>query len=331
MNLFWDNDDKNIVKIKETPDLDSIKQNLINSKYSEGYSKIQKANDIEIKARFRELSEYRKQFVELVNEYMGIDEQIIDIKYEKSISGRPKNHDRESDILLKAKGKRYNYLYYLIEAQTSKDYFIFDRILMYYLMLIEDVAGSLFHKATSEDMVRYIYRKVGIPVFIVINTGSSRTYIKSKSMEPITVFNYSDYRSQYDPNYRKEYMDFRIVYINDSKLINVDDKYGELIEYAKILSQYDINTLIYKLRLSEEESNMLKEGLDLDKNWENFVNDCVDSKIVDAKEEGLEQGLEQGIEQTYLKMIFKGMDPRLIGCSEELFRELYEKAKQMSN
>lgn len=49
MNLFWDNDDKNIVKIKETPDLDSIKQNLINSKYSEGYSKIQKANDIEIK------------------------------------------------------------------------------------------------------------------------------------------------------------------------------------------------------------------------------------------------------------------------------------------
>lgn len=60
MNLFWDNDDKNIVKIKETPDLDSIKQNLINSKYSEGYSKIQKANDIEIKARFRELSEYRK-------------------------------------------------------------------------------------------------------------------------------------------------------------------------------------------------------------------------------------------------------------------------------
>ena len=65
----------------------------------------------------------------------------------------------------------------------------------------------------------------------------------------------------------------------------------------------------------------------IDEDWENFVNDCLDSKITDAKE----QGKEQGIEQTYLKMIFKGMDLRLIGCSDELFRKLYEKAKQMNN
>ena len=61
----------------------------------------------------------------------------------------------------------------------------------------------------------------------------------------------------------------------------------------------------------------------IDEDWENFVNDYLDSKITDAK--------EQGTEEVYLKMIFKGMNPRIIGCSEELFQKLYEKAKQMNN
>ncbi len=72
---------------------------------------------------------------------------------------------------------------------------------------------------------------------------------------------------------------------------------------------------------------MIDKYSEIDEDWVNFVSDYVDSKIDDAANKGLEQGLEQA----YLKMIFKGMDPRLIGCSEELFWELHEKARQMNN
>lgn len=81
----------------------------------------------------------------------------------------------------------------------------------------------------------------------------------------------------------------------------------------------------------------------IDEDFANAIIDYLDykfDKVMEKKiklvfnqgfELGLEQGLEQGSEQTYLRMIFKGMDPRLIGCSEELFQKLYEKAKQMNN
>lgn len=73
----------------------------------------------------------------------------------------------------------------------------------------------------------------------------------------------------------------------------------------------------------------------MDEDFANAIIDYLDYKFDKAIERNLKlifnDGIKQGIEQTYLKMIFKGMDPRVLGCSEELFRELYEKAKQMNN
>lgn len=77
----------------------------------------------------------------------------------------------------------------------------------------------------------------------------------------------------------------------------------------------------------------------IDEDFANAIIDYLDykfDKVMEKKiklvfNQGFELGLEQGLEQAYLKMIFKGMDPRMIGCSEELFQKLYEKAKQMNN
>lgn len=53
----------------------------------------------------------------------------------------------------------------------------------------------------------------------------------------------------------------------------------------------------------------------------------------DAKknfEKNFEIGFKEGQERVYIKMIIKHIDPREIGCSEELFQKLYRQVQQMN-
>ena len=267
----------------------SVKRNY-RSLTKEDLEKYNKARDLEIKKRFEKLTVYRYEFIKLVNEVLNIDDEICETTYEENIKSQPFKYIRENDILLKAIGKNNIYTYFLVEAQTSKDYYIFDRLLVYYTMFIEKLVGDRFHDVTSENNVREIFKKVGIPVFVVITTGASKTYIKNGRIEPIQKMSYKKYRSQYDTRYGLYgTIDFDIVYINDEELYKVDDKYRNIIEYALILRENDINRLIYSLELSKEESIILKEGLEDKRTIEEILRYYTSEYIEEAREEAVRE------------------------------------------
>lgn len=277
-----------------------------------------KFRDMEVKNRFTSIKGYKEEFVQMINDYLEIDGEVINVENMGTLEGIILARFRQNDILLRADINdgihTKSMLYYFIEAQSSRDYFIFDRITHYYHLLLEDILGPEMHAIKSQESIKDAYKKLGKPVFIILNNDRNHNKYGIEKDSPVTVFKYSDYRRLYDPNYTNYIpFEYTMFIINDERLEEVDYKYDVVKMYSELKNRREYDDMKTRFNLTERELETIKEEI--------YSKDLSE----DYKEEGREEGREEGKESIYIEMIKNNDDPRKYGCSEELYQQLQEK------
>lgn len=281
MNLGWDDND--IIETNKYTGKES-KLGRINTRY----------RDAEVKNRFTRIKGYKEEFVQMINDVLKIDGQLISVENLDKLEGVILQRFRTNDILLRANvqdGDRITGIfYYFVEAQSSRDYFIFDRITHYYHLLLEDIVGRDMHNIKSVDAIKDAYFTLGMPIFIVLNNSSLPTKYGVEGNGPITLFKYSDYRKLYDKNYTKFCpIDYTMFIINDNELDSIDDQYNIVKLYTKKKNKGELEDMKYKFDLSNDELNVIRESI--------YEKDLSSDYIEEGREEGREEGIEYSIIQ----------------------------------
>ena len=191
---------------------------------------------------FKEILDYKKEGVKLLNKYLDLKIEEKDIeKYTRKFV-LPELENRESDVIYKLKNEQ---IFFLIEHQTKVDYSMPFRMLEYIV--------EIMRSAVSREKMQNKSEKLPIVVPIVIYTGKENWKVPRLLQE----------RQAY---YRKTNLEFKYNLVDGNKMSK-----EELMREESILSKA---ILLEKLDNPEEILEILKEittkNLDSDERY--FIN-----------------------------------------------------------
>ena len=191
---------------------------------------------------FKEILDYKKEGVKLLNKYLDLEIEEKDIeKYTRKFV-LPELENRESDVIYKLKNEQ---IFFLIEHQTKVDYSMPFRMLEYIV--------EIMRSAVSREKMQNKSEKLPIVVPIVIYTGKENWKVPRLLQE----------RQAY---YRKTNLEFKYNLVDGNKMSK-----EELMREESILSKA---ILLEKLDNPEEILEILKEittkNLDSDERY--FIN-----------------------------------------------------------
>lgn len=264
------------------------------NRYTGKESKLQKINtryrDAEVKNRFTKIKGYKEDFVKIINDKLNIEGQTLGVENLHALEGVILERFRTNDILLRANVRNGNsttgIFYYFVEAQSSRDYFIFDRIIHYYHLLLEDILGGDMHNIKSMESIRRAYKTLGMPIFVVLNNSSIPTKYGVETGEVVSMFKYSKYRSLYDDNYNKDYsMEYTMFLIEDERLEELGDEYSTVKLYSRMKNRRELEDMKYNFDLSNEELEAIKESM--------YEKDLSEDYIEEGREDTLREVVQR--------------------------------------
>ena len=191
---------------------------------------------------FKEILDYKKEGVKLLNKYLDLKIEEKDIeKYTRKFV-LPELENRESDVIYKLKNEQ---IFFLIEHQTKVDYSMPFRMLEYIV--------EIMRSAVSREKMQNKSEKLPIVVPIVIYTGKENWKVPRLLQE----------RQAY---YGKTNLEFKYNLVDGSKISK-----EELMKENSILSKA---ILLEKLDNPEEILEILKDVTtkDLDSDEKYFIN-----------------------------------------------------------
>ena len=191
---------------------------------------------------FKEILDYKKEGVKLLNKYLDLKIEEKDIeKYTRKFV-LPELENRESDVIYKLKNEQ---IFFLIEHQTKVDYSMPFRMLEYIV--------EIMRSAVSREKMQNKSEKLPIVVPIVIYTGKENWNVPRLLQE----------RQAY---YSKTNLEFKYNLVDGSKISK-----EELMKENSILSKV---ILLEKLDNPEEILEILKDVTtkDLDSDEKYFIN-----------------------------------------------------------
>ena len=191
---------------------------------------------------FKEILDYKKEGVKLLNKYLDLEIEEKDIeKYTRKFV-LPELENRESDVIYKLKNEQ---IFFLIEHQTKVDYSMPFRMLEYIV--------EIMRSAISREKMQNKSEKLPIVVPIVIYTGKENWKVPRLLQE----------RQAY---YGKTNLEFKYNLVDGSKISK-----EELMKENSILSK---TILLEKLDNPEEILEILKDVTtkDLDSDEKYFIN-----------------------------------------------------------
>ena len=191
---------------------------------------------------FKEILDYKKEGVKLLNKYLELEIEEKDIeKYTRKFV-LPELENRESDVIYKLKNEQ---IFFLIEHQTKVDYSMPFRMLEYIV--------EIMRSAVSREKMQNKSEKLPIVVPIVIYTGKENWKVPRLLQE----------RQAY---YSKTNLEFKYNLVDGNKMSK-----EELMREESILSKA---ILLEKLDNPEEILEILKDVTtkDLDSDEKYFIN-----------------------------------------------------------
>ena len=249
---------------------------------------------------FKEILDYKKEGVKLLNKYLDLKIEEKDIeKYTRKFV-LPELENRESDVIYKLKNEQ---IFFLIEHQTKVDYSMPFRMLEYIV--------EIMRSAVSREKMQNKSEKLPIVVPIVIYTGKENWKVPILLQERQAYYSKTNLEFKYNlvdgsKISKKELMKENSI-LSKAILLEKLDKPEEILETLKEITtkdldldeKYFINLILKYLlseKLSKDEAKEILENLKGKEDDTMFI-DILKKYFDDKEEKAVKEAVKEAVEE----------------------------------
>ena len=264
---------------------------------------------------FKEILDYKKEGVKLLNKYLDLKIEEKDIeKYTRKFV-LPELENRESDVIYKLKNEQ---IFFLIEHQTKVDYSMPFRMLEYIV--------EIMRSAVSREKMQNKSEKLPIVVPIVIYTGKENWKVPILLQERQAYYSKTNLEFKYNlvdgsKISKKELMKENSI-LSRAILLEKLDKPEEILETLKEITtkdldldeKYFINLILKYLlseKLSKDEAKEILENLKGKEDDTMFI-DILKKYFDDKEKAAVQTAVNEGIKNVVKEMLKNNADEEFI-------------------
>ena len=264
---------------------------------------------------FKEILDYKKEGVKLLNKYLDLEIEEKDIeKYTRKFV-LPELENRESDVIYKLKNEQ---IFFLIEHQTKVDYSMPFRMLEYIV--------EIMRSAVSREKMQNKSEKLPIVVPIVIYTGKENWKVPRLLQERQAYYSKTNLEFKYNlvdgsKISKKELMKENSI-LSKAILLEKLDNPEEILEILKEITtknldsdeRYFINLILKYLlpeKLSKHETKEILENLKGEEDDTMFI-DILRKYFDDKEKAAVQTAVNEGIKEVVKEMLRKNIDEKTV-------------------
>ena len=264
---------------------------------------------------FKEILDYKKEGVKLLNKYLDLEIEEKDIeKYTRKFV-LPELENRESDVIYKLKNEQ---IFFLIEHQTKVDYSMPFRMLEYIV--------EIMRSAVSREKMQNKSEKLPIVVPIVIYTGKENWKVPRLLQERQAYYSKTNLEFKYNlvdgsKISKKELMKENSI-LSKAILLEKLDNPEEILEILKEITtknldsdeRYFINLILKYLlpeKLSKHETKEILENLKGEEDDTMFI-DILRKYFDDKEKAAVQTAVNEGLKEVVKEMLRKNIDEKTV-------------------
>ena len=280
---------------------------------------------------FKEILDYKKEGVKLLNKYLDLEIEEKDIeKYTRKFV-LPELENRESDVIYKLKNEQ---IFFLIEHQTKVDYSMPFRMLEYIV--------EIMRSAVSREKMQNKSEKLPIVVPIVIYTGKENWKVPRLLQERQAYYSKTNLEFKYNlvdgSKISKEELMKENSILSKAILLEKLDNPEEILEILKEITtknldsdeRYFINLILKYLlpeKLSKDEAKEILENLKGKEDDTMFI-DILKKYFDDKEEKAVKEAVEENTKDTAKATTYELIKEMLKNNADE---EFIKKVTKISN